>query len=164
MHANSVSVTGRSFRGWRGLSLLFFSYVELTFRNCFSCRNDNSKFVKVLHTINLPCILTALIKKVHYSLIHLQFLRASERQIRVSCEQNAFPVCCLTNKEISQLIKQAFPKYTKKVKKFGLEVLIAKALSFWLEFIDKTGEKVFCLQMQIKLKSCVTLFSWLVHK
>ena len=41
----------------------------------------------------------------------------------------------------------------KKVTKFGLEVLTGKALSFWLEFIDKTGEKVFCLQMQIKLKS-----------
>ena len=52
----------------------------------------------------------------------------------------------------------------KKVTKFGLEVLTGKALSFSLEFIDKTGEKVFCLQMQIKLKSCVTLFSWLVHK
>ena len=52
----------------------------------------------------------------------------------------------------------------KKVTKFGLEVLTGKALSFWLEFIDKTGEKVFCLQMQIKLKSCVSLFSWLVHK
>ena len=47
----------------------------------------------------------------------------------------------------------------KKVTKFGLEVLTGKALSFRLEFIDKTGEKVFCLQMQIKLKSCVTLFS-----
>ena len=44
--------------------------------------------------------------------------------------------------------------------KFGLEVLTGKALSFWLEFIDKTGENVFCLQMQIKLKSGVTLFSW----
>ena len=44
--------------------------------------------------------------------------------------------------------------------KFGLE-----ALSFWLEFIDKTGEKLFCLVMQIKqIKSCVTLFSRLVHK
>ena len=42
--------------------------------------------------------------------------------------------------------------------KFGLEVLTGKALSVWLEFIDETGEKVFCLQMQIK--SCVTLFSW----
>ena len=52
----------------------------------------------------------------------------------------------------------------KKVTKFGLEVLTGKALSFWLEFIDKTGEKVFCLQMQIKLKSYVTLFTWLVHK
>ena len=48
--------------------------------------------------------------------------------------------------------------------KFGLEVLTGTPLSFWLEFIDKAGEKVFCLQMQIKLKSCVTLFSWLVHK
>ena len=47
----------------------------------------------------------------------------------------------------------------KKVTKFGLEVLTGKALPFLLEFIDKTDEKVFCLQMQIKLKSCVTLFS-----
>ena len=52
----------------------------------------------------------------------------------------------------------------KKVTKFGLEVLTGKALSFWLEFIDKIGEKVFSLQMQIKRKSSVTLFSWLVHK
>ena len=43
--------------------------------------------------------------------------------------------------------------------KFGVEVLTGKALSFLLEFIDQTGEKVFCLQMQIKRKSCVTLFS-----
>ena len=66
----------------------------------------------------------------------------------------------VTNKEISQLSKQAM----KKVTKFGLEVLTGKDLSFWLEFIDKTGKKVFCLQMQINLKSCITLFSWLVHK
>ena len=38
-------------------------------------------------------------------------------------------------------------------------LLTCKALSFLFEFIDKTDEKVFCLQMQIKLKSCVTLFS-----
>ena len=37
-----------------------------------------------------------------------------------------------------------------KVTKFGLEVLIGKALSVWLEFIDETGKKVFCLQMEIK--------------
>ena len=52
----------------------------------------------------------------------------------------------------------------KKVMKSGLEVLTGKALSFGLEFIDKTGEKVSCLQTQIKLKSCVTLLSLLVHK
>ena len=56
-----------------------------------------------------------------------------------------------------------FPKYPK-VTKLGLEVLKSKALSFLLEFIDKTSENVSCLQMQIKLKFCVTLFSWLVHK
>jgi len=46
------------------------------------------------------------------------------------------------------------------VTKFGLEVLTGAALSVCLEFIDETGEKVFCLQMQIKLKlkSCVTFF------
>ena len=64
----------------------------------------------------------------------------------------------VTKKEISKIIR-FFPKYTKKVTKLGLEVLIGKALSFLLEFIDETGEKVFCLQMQIKPKSCVTLFS-----
>ena len=43
---------------------------------------------------------------------------------------------------------------------FGFEVLTGKAyLPFSLEFVDKTGEKVLCLQMQIKLNSCVTLFS-----
>ena len=58
----------------------------------------------------------------------------------------------VTNKEISQLINKLFSKYTKNVTKFCLEVWTGKVLSFWLEFIDKTGEKFFCLQMQIKLK------------
>ena len=57
-----------------------------------------------------------------------------------------------------------FPKYAKKVMKLGLEALTGKALPVWLEFISETGEKVFCLQIQIKLKTFVTLFSWLVHK
>ena len=66
----------------------------------------------------------------------------------------------VTNKEFSQLIKQAVPEIHEE----GDEVRFGsfnryKTLSFLLEFIDKTGEKVFCLQMQIKLKSCVTLFS-----
>ena len=43
--------------------------------------------------------------------------------------------------------------------KLCLEVLTGKALSFLFQFIDKTDEKVFCLQMQIKLKASVTLFS-----
>ena len=47
----------------------------------------------------------------------------------------------------------------KKVTKFGLEVLTGKALSFLLEWLSIKPVKKFCLQMQIKLKSCVTLFS-----
>ena len=39
-----------------------------------------------------------------------------------------------------------------------MEVLTGKALSFLLEFIDKFGEKVFCLQMQIKLESVALLY------
>ena len=58
----------------------------------------------------------------------------------------------VTNKEISQLIKQAVPEIHEE----GDEVRFGsfnrnKTLSFWLKFIDKTGEKFFRLQMQIKL-------------
>ena len=62
----------------------------------------------------------------------------------------------VTNKEISQLIKQVVPEIHEEGEG---EVLTGKALSFLLEFIDKNSETVFCLQMQIKLKFCVTLFS-----
>ena len=36
-----------------------------------------------------------------------------------------------------------FPKYRKKVTKFGLSFNRGKSLSFWPEFIDKIGEKIF---------------------
>ena len=51
----------------------FFSYAELTFHDCFFCRNDNSKFIKELHTINLSQILTALRKKDLFSGTYLFF-------------------------------------------------------------------------------------------
>ena len=53
----------------------------------------------------------------------------------------------ITNKEIPQIIKQA----VREMYEEGLEALTGKALSVWLEFIDETGEKVFSLQMQIKV-------------
>ena len=91
--------------------------------------------------------------------------RAMPNSRKLSCEQNAFPVSCRKQtKKFHNLSSKLFPKYTEKVTKFELEVFTGKALSFWHEFIDKTGEKVFCLQMEIKFKSCVTLFSWVVHK
>ena len=49
----------------------FFSCVELTFfYNCFSCRNDNSEFIKVLLTINRYCFNK---KKTHFP-VPLSFL------------------------------------------------------------------------------------------
>ena len=52
----------------------------------------------------------------------------------------------VTNNEISRIIKQAVPEIhaSEKVTKFGLQILTGKALSFRLEFIDETSEKVFC--------------------
>ena len=52
-----------------------------------------------------------------------------------------------------------FPKYTKKATKSGLEVSTRKALSFLLEFIDKTGEKGFCkLSLSLAILYLVDLF------
>ena len=68
----------------------------------------------------------------------------------------------LTNKEISQIIKQAVPEIQEEGDEIRFGSFNGKAflLSVRLEIIDdETGQKVFCLQMQIKLKSCVTLFS-----
>ena len=88
--------------------------------------------------------------------------RASDAKLAKVTSKMASQFAAVTNKEISQKSNKLFPKYTKKVKNIGLEVLIGKALSVWLDFIDETGKKGFCSQMQIK--SCVTLFSWYVHK
>ena len=60
----------------------------------------------------------------------------------------------VTNKEISQLIKQA----VSEIHKEGDEVQFGSCL-FDLNLSIKPMRKVFCLPMQIKLKSCVTLFS-----
>ena len=43
-------------------------------------------------------------------------------------------------------------------------IIIIIVIIITIIIINKTGEKVFCLQIRIKLKSCVTLFSWVVHK
>ena len=99
-----------------------------------------------------------------YSLIHLQFLRASDAKLAkvTSKVASRFAAVKKKTKKFHKWSNKLFLKYTKKVTNFGLEVLTGKALSVWLEFIGETGNKVFCLQMQIK--SCVTLLSWYVHK
>ena len=53
---------------------------------------------------------------------------SERRQTRASCEQNASPVCC-RNKQRNFTTKQAVPEIHEKVTKFGLEVLLSKALS-----------------------------------
>ena len=63
----------------------------------------------------------------------------------------------ITNKEISQTIKQAVPEIHEEGDEiwFGSLRQMIETLSVWLEFVDETGEKGFCLQMQIN--SCVTV-------
>ena len=61
----------------------------------------------------------------------------------------------VTNKEISQIIKQAVPEKHEEDDKVRFGSFNSKALSLLLEFIDETGEKVLYFQMQIKLKSCL---------
>ena len=90
---------------------------------------------------------TQSVNVLNYSLIHLQF---RERfQTRVSCEQNAYAVCC-RNKQTNFITYQGSCSRNTRRRwrsSIGLDVLTGKGLSFW---------KVFCLQMQIKL-NCVTL-------
>ena len=54
---------------------------------------------------------------------------------------------------MSQIIKQAVPEIREDGDEIRLEVSAGKPSSVWLEFIDETGENVFCLQMQSKRKS-----------
>ena len=56
---------------------------------------------------------------------------SERRQIRVSYEQNGFPrFAAITNqRNFTKKSNKLFPKYTKKVTKFGLEVLTGRALS-----------------------------------
>ena len=78
---------------------------------------------------------------------------SERRQTRVSYEQNGFPRFAFLTNQRNLTQKSNKLKYTKKVTKFGLEVLTGKALSVWLEFIDETDVKGFCLQgSKISLK------------
>ena len=75
---------------------------------------------------------------------------SERRQTRVKCEQNVFPVCC-RNKQRNFTTKQLFPKYTKKVTKFGLEVLTVKPCLFDLNLSIEPVKKFFVSEMQITL-------------
>ena len=46
----------------------------------------------------------------HYSLIHLQFLRASDAKLALVASKMPSRFAAVRNKEISQLIKQAVPE------------------------------------------------------
>ena len=98
-------------------------------------------------TIVTKCYYTCDLYYICDQLLHLCLQQTPNS--RKLLEQNGFPRFAavtlrnITNKEISEIIIKLFPKYTKKVMKFGLEVLTGKALSVWLEFIDETGNKVF---------------------
>ena len=55
---------------------------------------------------------------------------SKRRQTRVSYKQTGFPrFAAVTNREMSQIIKQAVPKIHETCDKFSLEVLTGEALS-----------------------------------
>ena len=59
------------------------------------------------------CVLwltTQSVNNLHYSLIHLQFLRASSTKLVQVVSKMPSQFAAVTNKEISQLIKQAVPE------------------------------------------------------
>ena len=47
---------------------------------------------------------------LHYSLIHLQLLRGSDAELALVASKMPLRFAAVTNKEISQLIKQAVPE------------------------------------------------------
>ena len=51
---------------------------------------------------------------LHYSLIHLQFLQASDAKLTQDVSKMPFQFAAVTNKEISQLTKQAVPEIHKE--------------------------------------------------
>ena len=67
----------------------------------------------------------------------------------------------VTNKEISQVIKQTVPKMHKEGDEVWFGSFNKKSFVFLtlLNSSMKSVKKFFCLQMKIKPKSCVTLFS-----
>ena len=70
---------------------------------------------------------------------------ASDAKLVYVSNKVASQFAAITDKEISQTIKQAVPEIQEGDKsRFG-----SLALSVWLEFIDETSEKMFCLQMPV---------------
>ena len=78
-------------------------------------RNARYAFLEYTKTVDsVFCVLWLATQSVN--ILHYSPPPPSERrQTRVSCEQNAFPVAAVTNKEISQLIKQAVPEVYEEV-------------------------------------------------
>ena len=117
------------------------------------------------HALPLFCLQTQILRtyaRTNYATLEINPKPATPNSCKVGAKW--IQVCCRNRQRNLNTNNQnkLFPKYTKKVTKFGLKVSTGEALSVWLEFIDEIGEKFFCLQMQIR--SCVTLFSWHVHK
>ena len=73
-------------------------------------------------------------------------------QTRASYERNGFPqFAAVTNKENSQIIKQAVPEIHEEGDEIRFGILTGKALSVWLEFIDETGKNVFVCKCKLSL-------------
>ena len=79
----------------------------------------------------------------------------NSRKLRAKCLPGLLPK---QTKKFHNSSSKLFPKCTKKVTKFGWEVLTSKDLSFWLEFIDKTGKKFFVYKCKLSLSLALLYF------
>ena len=87
----------------------FFSIsVNSGFRNIYLAASRLTKYPATIYSPRFQRII------VNYSLIHLQFLRASDARLALVASKMACRFAAVPNKEISQIIKQAFPEIHEK--------------------------------------------------
>ena len=86
---------------------------------------------------------------LHYSLIHLQFLRASDAKLAWVSSKMPSPFAAVTNKEISQLIKQAVTR--RRWRSSGWTFWQVKLCLFDLNLSTKPAKKFFVYKCKLSL-------------
>ena len=140
--------------------------LELCYKHYFSCTYLHCLQVYLFSRPNLLWLNRIAILGCTDKTIHWFTSSSSERETPNSRKlKNAFPVCC-RNKQRNFTTNQGscFRNTRRKWRSSGWRFSQVKLCLFDLNLSIKPAKKFCSLQMQIKFKSCVTFFSWLVHK